>query len=413
MEVKKLVLGFCALAAVTGEVPQVFGTDSPSGFRYRVARGLARSVAYPSQAFSHESALLHEATGDRRDVFDMRPRMSLNRMLAAAIPNAESREKYAEALEAKVKELKAETAEVAKMGEEEIIFARRACLCERRAHLLREFGFFNLGLICKKIARIDSDLMKAEKALAKASFFVEWRKEKVETLKLALEDAKQNKALVFNGYVYCCELRKRYITAAKQHRASALALHAQQIERLTKLTDSEISKRDYGMKDDVNKVRSGCSFTISDLEEVAGRGVQDLAVLCEAFRRHRYVKHVDWCVRQAYSVLAYDDWRHDYIWFRDNFCNIGSLLHKWLDSYRQIAPGYDSGDDAIFSPVRRLMVAFCPADFLLGDAYRHLYDARFSLRYAEECRLRSAKKASIRSAKAGDFSDELELESLD
>jgi hypothetical protein len=48
----------------------------------------------------------------------------------------------------------------------------------------------------KKIARIQRDLEKAEISAERAWFFVEWRSEKVEKLKLKIAEAEQQRELI-------------------------------------------------------------------------------------------------------------------------------------------------------------------------------------------------------------------------
>jgi hypothetical protein len=92
VKIKKLVLGFGVYAAITGAVPRIFGVTF--GVTYVFAK-----YELPSE------------------------------MLAAAIPDAESRAGYEDELKALEKRLEEATLEFEKMGDDEVDYVKNALLC--------------------------------------------------------------------------------------------------------------------------------------------------------------------------------------------------------------------------------------------------------------------------------------------
>jgi hypothetical protein len=284
MNTKKLVLGFCVLAAVTGEfwgnavtgteaAPQVFGNEAVTG------RGApAVSVL-----------------------------MSPSEMLTEAFPDEESRAQYVDGLNVLEREAKANADKLVEVGNDEVNRVKSALSSEHRAHLLGELAIRDVKLVDeKKIARIQRDLEKAEKRVERAWFFVEWRKAKVEKLKLKLADAEQKRDRMLEQVAALCHTANGCIDKAQQHRSAASALHTQRVAAITNacaLLPLSIN----GIRADEDRLHAGLAIT--DLQELALKIIGYIVVAREADRVLAATLRGAECLRNAFHEGQYDyDW---------------------------------------------------------------------------------------------------------
>jgi hypothetical protein len=306
MKTKKLVLGFCVLAAATGSAPQVFG-----------------------EGISQRDLLYCISDTGRR-------LLAQGRLVGVE------------------KRLQIETAELASMCNEEIGFVRKIRESERRSYILGTIANDKEREINKEVSDRQGDLTRAENALKGARYFRRLRSAICEWRKSKLEKAEQKEALIL---AQVADLRRDaadFIRATNQDRARALTFHTERVARLTKIAEGWMSEHEKGLIADAESFRRG-GLSVADLEMMEGRLIIDVVVLDAAERIRSDLERVRdaiWCNQLP----------NDYEWFH---LNVGG--GRWL--YRKLTAKYSPGYvgyvlDRSFGQIDRLKSAFSGSDHL-------------------------------------------------
>jgi hypothetical protein len=267
MKTEKLVLGFCALASVAGAAP-----------RLPVCSTL---------------------------VLDVSPRS----VLAKAVSSTEKRAEYAKLLKKRERALKADTARLLEMGEDEADCIESALMYERLVYFLDEIVIRDIKLADKKIARIRRDLTKAEERAKGAWVFVEWREANVEKLKFRLGKAEQQKEHILEQAAKSCEAANDFFDMSQKYRKKAGAVHAKRMKLITSLNKAYTRDRVRYLRRGLNLMELGCDISIPDLDVMAFWAIQDIAVLHEAHRRRDDVLCLDLRLRKCIKKGDYDLFR--------------------------------------------------------------------------------------------------------
>jgi hypothetical protein len=299
MNTKKLVLGFCVLAAVTGSAPHVFGGES------------------------------------------------LQDRLAEAIPDNRIRAECETALASTEQQFQAKVDDLASMGDEEVRLVRDAILKDRRAHLLDEImisDFSKINAINEEIRCIHSDLCKADYPL-----FFSQKQAKVDMLKSKLKETKQQRILMREQIVGHSRLVTEIGCEARQAMKEACLLHAQRVARLNELCDTTISEREGSLSADLDGFRDLGKCSISDQVQMYRRALGDLVVIRAAELIRRDVRRVD---RGLWHAVW--ETQDDYAWFHGVTGLDRSLYNTWQTSFCSLAIDYDSDTKELVAPLDRL-----------------------------------------------------------
>jgi hypothetical protein len=258
MNTKKLLLGFCVLAAVTGGAPHVFGEKD----------GCAPSTDASSQVIAENT-------------------VHVRRLRRAAN------------LDAKMKKLKSQTDVLEASGKKEQRCVGAAYWCELRAHFLRGVGPHRYNSACEIADKIRSELddlkqrivviedMRVHGHLSRFDAFWAKRKAnaKIKRLTEKLREAIVHIDLVSSLNIFNEHVADNYIETARRLFEQAAELRAARIERLAEMNDDDIREHQTGQSDDINSGLS--SLDIVEIDAInAAKAEEDRAFVRESNRRH-------------------------------------------------------------------------------------------------------------------------------
>jgi hypothetical protein len=304
METKKLVLGFCALAAVTGGAPQVFGVP-----------------------------------------------VALKRLLALAIPDDGIRTKYEADYDAVLQQLKEEVGAFVGHCNEEVKLIRNAYLKEHQAHFLRAINDSNtpgVRAIDERVAGMRRDLAKAEKAVKAAKeskFFIWWNQTKVNRLTSKIGKAEQQRTCILQKSAARESLAARLINEARQSRLAAYAFHDKRVALVNTLCDT--SAREDSMLADSEAWGSVGGLSIPCAAKMEMSVHEYLAVIRAAKSMRYAVTWVNDSVNRAVKRMP------GYAWFCENGGN-SRLYDKLSAPYCCKGSIFYLGDAALVAPIDRL-----------------------------------------------------------
>jgi hypothetical protein len=295
----KLVLSVCALAAITGAAPRVFG------------------------------------------MFEQLP--PTERTWADLILSTDSRRQIAfdEDLDNTKQILEADTARLAKMGDMEVFYVKTALSDWRRAHLICGLDVHNLNSAELKVDSIRKDLLIAQESVRLGGgWFFDKKKaqEKVKRLEAELATAEKCKEYILKIVSMNNVDVERHIESSLKFRKKAYELRLKRLAFLNKLNDADIKERgEKGQEEDLAKVEQ--TQDICALEKLRVSGIRDGLFVQEDSRRHRNEVMINEAIMSAI-------WHHTHDWAvgciddrdRDNYRD---LHDKLLLLYQQYKLGYD------------------------------------------------------------------------
>jgi hypothetical protein len=313
MYTKKLVLGFCVLAAVTGSAPHVFGEES------------------------------------------------LQSRLAEAIHDDRIRVEHQAALAATEQKLHAEVVALASMGEDEVRLVREAVLKARRAHILCESHALDdskLRAIDASVACIQSDLDTAVWGAANgATFFRERNEAEVDRLKSILAEARQPERRILEQRSIRRSMIIKIRGEMRQARKEAYALHDQRVAHVTALCDTTIRERERSLHADLDGFGSLWNYSIDEIVQMEMRAIGDLAALNAAELIRSDVIRVSERIKEA--VREEHD---DYAWFHDVTGLDREVYDKWQASFYATQLVYNPDEITLTEPLDRLRGALAPSE---------------------------------------------------
>jgi hypothetical protein len=305
MKTKKLVLGFCVLAAVAGSAPQVFCEDiSP--------RDMLNCISDPR----------------RRDEAQYR-------------------------LAATKERLQANTAELASMCNNVIGLVSKIRESERRAYILGTIANGKEREIKNEVECRQNDLTRAKSALKGARYFRRLRTAIVTWRKSKLEKAEQKKTLILAQVASLRGVAADITETAKQDRAAASALNAKLAALLTEIATAELGRHARSLGDDVESFKRG-ELSVHELEMMEGRLAEGAAVFDETISRDSNLERVrnaiecrqlpcdyDWFCREVgggrrlyRKLTAMYQPREINLFLNQSFRQIDRLQHVFNGSYR-------------------------------------------------------------------------------
>jgi hypothetical protein len=280
MNTKKLVFGFCLLAAVTGAAPQVLGM---------------KTLRIPAR-----------------------------NLLTKRIPDSERRGAYVETLKDAVLKLINETSCFVKMSNYEVENVKLAALSELKSSLCYKKGYRELRLARENVSGIQNALMNAEVERID-SFFTKLKTAKVDRLRLKLTEALQQEKLMHGKYTAFCRNARIFAKKAEESWIVVYGYRKQQSDYLAALNDSYLSLAN-NIKADLDRVYglNSNEITVPELELMMVNAIRCIAILQETARRRTFVSRVDERLRDV-------DWC-----FRDAADRLGVSYRKLKDSYCQL-----------------------------------------------------------------------------
>jgi hypothetical protein len=334
MKTRKLLLGFCLLAAVTGSTPQVFGMFAQY-VRPLVLKGKGATLSDdPARQARYENLL--KATEERVD--------------------------------AECKILK-------EMRFEEVDCVDKAIDLEHRAYFVRGLAARELEAVCRVTAPMQQQLTIAEEAATRAVFRSTKMEAnaKVRTLRLKFAQAFANKKRVLQKCKDYNDEADTAIEEAQKCRKRARDLRDQRIEYLAKAVSTHIADRGGEGKQalDLRKLdEPNCD--IEQQEAIRVRFLQDFIII-----NATYYVHAEG--RIAGFIEDYIRSHTDKRWRGNVGDNDSKLCEKLQEKYHPIKPDYNYRDLTQFERQREQLVTVFGGENDLLEYARFYYDNGLSV----------------------------------
>jgi hypothetical protein len=210
MNTKKLVLGFCSLAAVTGSAPQVFGDNPVSAAEVQWREALSQ-----------------------RDAVYVKKRDAMKREIGAKIQK------------------------IADMGNDEARYVATALLCEHRAHLLYNISISEFEEKSELYLSLQNELVEAievaDRTNAKFLRFTQKMKaaNRVEALQLRLADVLADLERISLKANRECRI---YTVEAQKFRRLAREMRDRRLGKITEFVDTDIAACVVVLRADMGRV---------------------------------------------------------------------------------------------------------------------------------------------------------------
>jgi hypothetical protein len=308
METKKLVLGFWALAAVTGGVHRVFG-------------------AAP---------------------------VSLKGLLREAIPDDGIRTKYEAVYDTMVLPLKFGLECFAKMGDDEVEHVGGVYSKQRRLHHLNKLIASNAAKVPEldgELTGVQRELTQAESALNGARLFA-WLKQKVVVAWLTSkkEKVEQRKTLMAERDTALRVAATALEIDLNRTLSDLSSLRARRVVYVTSVCSTAVLAREASMLAGSSSGRSVGSPPLSDVARTEMCAIGNLASIHAAELMRCDLARVDVAVKKAAQQLP-----DDYTWFCENGGNL-SLYNESQASFVEQADVYP-GNEALVAQLDRVLSA--------------------------------------------------------
>jgi DNA repair exonuclease SbcCD ATPase subunit len=332
MNTKKLVLGFCVLAAITGGSAH----GAASGAHVEVSGGGGEiCVVTFDDGFDVHKVKFSRQAGEV-DIFGI----VYNGMMA------ERKQQIESLLEEKNRELRDQTNEYRDLCRMEVAYVKNALFHEHREHFRREFAS-ELEEAEKETTQIRECISLAENFVRKIDLFGSERRqlekqiyEGIQVLKSDLEEALRRKGALEANLK---SLSDRDDELAKKIKAAANWGHIQRISYLTDINKAEEDNRvtNGAQARELTSVTrvlgSKVTATVSELEDIVVNGLKDIAVMNEAFFRHKLAENTIAAIENA--IQRQMEWSDSYL----DYCSDPVLCRKIHDKYRsEIGYNYSS-----------------------------------------------------------------------
>jgi hypothetical protein len=296
METRKLVLGFCALAAVTGAAPKAFGDVEVVMLRENMVHWFAEAMKSRKRELPTDAASL--AIGER---------------------------------------LKAETEKFADLFREEISCVERAFWYEHRAFFLHWLAVKELNDACRRTSDLQNELIVAREYAAEA---------KIKKLELEFAEALEHKERVLQKGRLDREAVAACIKAAQTLRELAPVWRAKRLAYLVELNNAERERLVEQRYEFVSVETFSSEKNIPELEKIRTKAFQDTAVVQEMAFRKTLEEMFTACISDVLSHHTGDN-------------GLSYAIGDDLDWRREIQSKYhqkEIGYDYDFDPFERQLV---------------------------------------------------------
>jgi hypothetical protein len=372
MGTKKLLLGLCVLAAVTGAAPQVFGTLQSE------LEPLKPAITAEQQACA-ELGQGPALTAERNGVPNLLSMDDKRQMALTEIVDL-TREK-----------LETETKGLKEMGEQELCCIENALGVELHDYFINEICVSDIEEANAKVNAIESSIAESRSSVSAAEerhkegrlsgfglFLAKrWSAVKVWALNLKRKKAEEHLARMrlqhSDSVVELLNLR----AAARRFKSGACELRTQRIECLRGLNEAWIRRRVVSQKSDIEKLENhdGINVSTIELEDMRGRGIQDTNFLLEEASRYKNEERITARIANAFAHQHRRDWRRYAVKGRLDSCRkLKDSFHPNMFDY-----AYDSSM-APFDEQRRLL----RSDAAVGEADKLLRLAEDALMQTRE-----------------------------